>query len=722
MIDKNIQHLVKREAAAIKPTIDAHTLFISNEFQGHLKDLIDVVTEQYSVPIKLRLLHDPLNEITAYTDGREITQNTHNELVFSFENLYNRYMACVGMTMHEVSHILFCNFGESKKAIDVIETGALYGEAPDVDSQEDLDALDEMLDALKIPEYRPIFANLYSQLDNCISDPHDEDKLIERFGGFVENTILMTRESLRMSIVSLEDMMKDDKYQPLSIIFSLVLQFVRFGEIVADDPDAMYSLEPVQKLMQISTALEEARYTDDPVKKFSQINRVLLYLWPYIKEEIDKLEPPQQKQDGDSDEQENDGNGDPQQGSGNGNGQQQSGGGQQQQPSNGQPQQQPGSGQQNAPSQQTVQAVLNQLQQGSQNSGQTAAPQNGKTSAIAKQISREAKKGQQEQAAAGKAAAPSQGNDAMSQNKFDALMDALSQAMAEENVQQNISNAVGSEIRAINQNSTHRGRSVKVVPQIHTTDEDKKLYDSLMADLKGYSKLLQRRMLDALRDLKDGSVAHHRSFGNVFEAREAYRPDQKYYAQKKLPQDLPDMAISILVDHSGSMAGERLQASMKASMLLYDFATNLGIPVCVSGHNTTMKGINYYTYTDYQKVSNSEKYRLAKMVSGSCNRDGMALEIAANQLAKRPEEVKLLIIISDGQPNDTGYGGESAAKDIQSIVRKYRKQGVETIAAAIGSDKEHIKDIYGEGAFLDITDLDKFPKTLTALVKKRIIP
>lgn len=657
MIDKNIQRLVKREAAAIKPKIDADTLFTSQEFYDYLRNLISVVTGRYKIPVKLKLFHEEGNSLTAYTDGRNIVQNTHNELVYDFENLYNRYMACVGMTMHEVSHILFCNFSEDKKAMKAIDQGMLYGTEPEPQTQEEAADLAEMLSALKMPEYRTIFAQIYSELSNCIDDPHDEDKLIEKFHGFVENTILMCREALRMSIRPLEDMMADDSYSELTVMFSVVLQFVRFGEIVANDIDAMYKLEPIQKLMQMSVALEQARYTDNPLVKAEQMNKILLYMWPYIKTELEK-----------------------------------------------------------APEQENVQNILDQLRQGSQNSGQTTAPKRGKTSATAKANTRAAKKGQQLPPSMSQSVQAGLGEQA-----FDTLLNALSQTLAEEAVQQNISDDVGAEISTIDQNSTHCGRKVEVVPQTDVTEGDERLYDSLMHDLTGYSMRLQKQMMRILKDQEDGSVAHHRAFGNRFEPNAAYRPDQRYYAQKKSSQEPVDMAISILVDHSGSMGGERLQASMKASMLLYDFATNVGIPVCVAGHNTTDTGIRYYTYTDFKKVSDNEKYRLAKMVSCSCNRDGMALEIAANRLAGRPEDLKLLIIISDGQPNDIDYGGNGAAEDIKEIVRRYRKDGVEVIAAAIGSDKDHIKAIYGEGHFLDIEDLEKLPKTLANLVKKRIV-
>ena len=79
----------------------------------------------------------------------------------------------------------------------------------------------------------------------------------------------------------------------------------------------------------------------------------------------------------------------------------------------------------------------------------------------------------------------------------------------------------------------------------------------------------------------------------------------------------------------------------------------------------------------------------------------------------------MLIVISDGQPADYGYGGESAEKEMQQICREYRKKGLTIFAAAIGNDKKNIHRIYKEG-FLDISDLSKLPKLMVGLIKKYI--
>ena len=189
------------------------------------------------------------------------------------------------------------------------------------------------------------------------------------------------------------------------------------------------------------------------------------------------------------------------------------------------------------------------------------------------------------------------------------------------------------------------------------------------------------------------------------------------------------MAVSVLVDHSGSMCGHRIETAMKASLLLHSFCTGLNIPVAVAGHNAVSGGggVNYVIYADYEQISGKDKFRAArmaasitKMAANYCNRDGLALKIAADLLARRPEQVRLLMIISDGRPNHDGYGGEEAAKDIRKILRKAKQDGIEVIACAIGDDKENIKAIYGD-SFVDISDLSRLPKTLVNIVKKRII-
>lgn len=700
-MDRNIQRLVRQQASAIKPTITADDLFVSAEYASHIQSLVDTTTGRYSTPIKVTLHHG--GDDTACTNGNKITANTHCDLIYRYTDLENKYMASIGMIMHECAHILFLDFDASEKAVSALENGFFYGDEPKPETQDGQDALADMKDAMSQKEYAPIFTSVYHQILNCVADPHDEDALIAKYGGFVQQAILVIRESLFASATSIEDMeamVKEGKMSKLSMAYGTILEYARFGQLISDNPEKAIKTEIMQKIMEMAKDINLAQYTDNPVVRSGYINSAMLALWPWIREELDQHQSQEnQKSQGDPNGQSGQ-NGDQ--------------GGQ------GQNRQSQGS----SPSERAIQSILDQLKQGASQSGTTQVPEARKASKEAKSRSKQAMKASKDgKNATAAPAAPSPQHDTQSGAKaMERLLSELAENMAARMVQDQVTNQVCDEVRTVNQNSTHKGVPLRIIPQTDVTPQDVQRYNEVMKDISGYSKRLQRRMREALRDLRDGDIAHHKVSGNRFEARAAYRADEKFFARKKQPQDLPDMAISVLGDHSGSMSGTRIDTVMKAAMLIYDFATNLNIPVCVSGHNTFSDGVRYYTYTDFCQVRPSEKYRLAKMEAGGANRDGMAIQIAGSILAKRPEDVKLLFIVSDGQPNHAGYGGEEAAKDIQGIVKKLRKQGVEVIAAAIGSDKEKIKKIYGEGSYLEVDDLAKLPTSLARIVRKKIVP
>ena len=707
-MDRNIQRLVRQQASAIKPTLTADDLFTSKEYASHIQSLVDTTTGRFTVPLKVALHHG--GDDTACTDGDQISANTHCDLIYRYKDLENKYMAAVGMIMHECAHVLFLDFDASKKATSMLENGLFYGE-PNPENQEQQDALDDMKSAMAQTEYTPIFASVYHQILNCVADPHDEDALIAEYGGFVQQAILIIRESLfapAAPIEFMEEKVRKGEMSKLSMAYGVILEYARFGQVIANDPEKAMKTEVMQKLMEMAKDVNLAQYTDDPIVRSGYINSAMLALWPWIREELDNIQKQEQPQ---SDQNDSGGRGD----FGDGQNQQSDPNGQQQSGSQG--------GQNNPPSKDAIQSILDQLKQGANQSGATKAPENRKASKEAKTRTKQAMKAAKSGQSTQNAPQPIPQKDGQAGTQvLDQLLSEVAENMAEQMAQDQVTDQTCDEIQTVNQNSTHKGIPLKVVPQTKVTEWDIKRYNEVMKDIAGYSRRLQRRMREALRDLKDGDVAHHKVSGNRFEARSAYRADERFFARKKQPQDLPDMAISILGDHSGSMFGERIDAVMKAAMLIYDFATKLNIPVCVSGHSTNGGNVYYYTYTDFRQVSPSEKYRLAKMEAGGANRDGMAIQIAGNLLAKRPEDIKLLFIISDGRPNHSSYGGDEAAKDIQGIVRKLRKQGVEVIAAAIGDDKDRIKDIYGAGSYLDIDDLAKLPTSLARIVRKKMIP
>lgn len=303
------------------------------------------------------------------------------------------------------------------------------------------------------------------------------------------------------------------------------------------------------------------------------------------------------------------------------------------------------------------------------------------------------------------------------------LADEMSHQRMEEAVEEQLTSDALVEIHAANQTSSHIGLPLRVVRMKNIRESTKNKYNRIMQEVGPVSQRLQKRIANIIADMREGGINRRKHFGRIIEARKSYRVDGAFFANKKLPQELPDMAIAVLIDQSGSMSGKRIETATKAAILLDDFATGLNIPIMIAGHNTDNlpgPGTSLYLYSLFDRVTKNDSYRIADMSTGGANRDGMAINAVMAMLAKRPEEFKILIIISDGQPNDYEYGGDLAEKDIQEIVCLAKHKGIQTFAAAIGSDKERIQRIYGDG-FIDVSDLPALPKVLAHLISKRLI-
>ena len=726
--DPAIRAKVRKLALDKKSKLTARDVLMSEELKSYLSSLAVSMGNGAGETTTIIVDDGGPDAPSGYTNGTRMYLNCTSHKLDYFDNLEGKFLGFMGTFFHEKAHDLFNDFNEFRNAMRYIDSGHFYGEKPqNMNAKQEADWTD-MEDALQAPHTRQIFQTVFKDLDNIIADRHDEDSLIDAYGAFVGESLYLSRQAKQADADFFESevhKVNTGEQDELVFMTNNMFQLCLFDEVLArsqktvETSDYWQSIEKIQEHARIACA------TDDISRRFSEMNWMLLYFWPYIRNAIQKLQDQKNQQQGSSATQQNPN------GSGSGNDQNQNtqgNQGSQLQSGQGGNNQQPTS----SISADDVQQLLNALNKGTGNLGSNPAPQNQHSSDIAitrRANERNGKVPEKNQAGAKAAtdAMSKQGKEAVYQ-ALNSITSEIAQNQAEDELEGEASAVLVDAVTAVNDAGSHKGIKINTDRVLGVTASDVNNYNMIMEELKPVSRRLQKQMLDALRDLKDGYVQRHKQFGRTIIPSDAYRPDQRFFANKKLPQDLPDMALSVLVDHSGSMGGNRIESAMKASLLLHDFCTGLNIPIAVAGHNAE-RGVcvNYYIYADYEQISNKDRYRaarmaaaLTKMRANNCNRDGAALTISAKLLEKRQEEVRLLIIISDGRPNDEGYGGEEAAKDIQNIVKQCKQRGIEVLACAIGDDKENIAAIYGD-SFIDITDLSKLPKTLVDIVKKRII-
>ena len=244
-------------------------------------------------------------------------------------------------------------------------------------------------------------------------------------------------------------------------------------------------------------------------------------------------------------------------------------------------------------------------------------------------------------------------------------------------------------------------------------------YQKVAPPLLLISKRLQKQISQILKDYKEGGKLDNLPMGKRINVRNAVRNDGRLFYKLKLPNDRIDIAVAVLNDESGSMSSrDRITYARSASIILHDFCKGLDIPVAIYGH-TEEDDVELYAYAEFDSIDNKDHYRLMDMSARCGNRDGAALHYVAERLMTRPEAIKLLIIISDGQPAADNYYGTAAEADLRGIKKEYASKGIKIFAAAIGDDKENIQRIYQDG-FLDITRLERLPVNLGKLVIQQI--
>ena len=299
------------------------------------------------------------------------------------------------------------------------------------------------------------------------------------------------------------------------------------------------------------------------------------------------------------------------------------------------------------------------------------------------------------------------------------IMTQLAEDAAYASYEQELSEELQAESDKIRYGNAHRGVHVNVNRMGYVDPVYMAAYQKVAPPLLLISKRLQKQVSQILKDYKEGGKLDNLPMGKRINVRNAVRNDGRLFYKLKLPNDRTDIAVAILNDESGSMSSaNRITYARSASIILHDFCKGLDIPVAIYGH-TEFDDVELYAYAEFDSIDNKDQYRLMDMSARSNNRDGAALRYVAERLMTRPEAIKLLIVISDGQPWARKYNGTEAEADLRGIKKEYSAKGIQMFAAAIGSDKPDIQRIYGDG-FLDITNLEKLPVNLGRLIIQKV--
>lgn len=247
----------------------------------------------------------------------------------------------------------------------------------------------------------------------------------------------------------------------------------------------------------------------------------------------------------------------------------------------------------------------------------------------------------------------------------------------------------------------------------------------IKATIRKVSQVLDKRDYDETENgFMIGSQVDINSVGK--------RTDGAIFKRNIIPDNSPDVVFSIMIDQSGSMCGDKIEKAREMAVIFNEICNGLNVPTRIVGH-TTYDGIDVYNYRNFE-TNVEEGYTLAGIDASGGNIDTVVLAGLAEELLKRQEQSKVLIVISDGLP--CGYGGDESdykgtplKSDLRSEdyevallnaeVRYYNKKGLKVIGVSI-DEYEDIKRIYEDGT-VDCTNLERLPVEMVKIFKKYVL-
>ena len=242
--------------------------------------------------------------------------------------------------------------------------------------------------------------------------------------------------------------------------------------------------------------------------------------------------------------------------------------------------------------------------------------------------------------------------------------------------------------------------------------------DAFLNNNRSLFKKVGREIENHLKsDMRTGS--NKRKFsGKKFRAEKLVNRDYRYFENTATKRDIPETAVGILIDQSGSMYGEQIRCATYAAMGMYKTLAELEhFDVAVYGHTSTYDEVIINRYIDFGFKPKDPIKVLAGIYSDGGNIDEVAVTALGERLKSQMVDKKIMIIISDGLPHSMIGHAETRLRD---LVKEYVKGGFNVFVAALGSDKANIDKVYENVSFIDITDPSELPTNMLRAIKRTI--
>lgn len=748
--------------------------FTSRILAGHYEDVAAAQSKRYRYDrrVRVNIYWNPKDNNAASTNNTNIVINAGHPCVTKIRGRMDRYEMVSGLFAHELGHVLYTDFLAKQTYLNYLEKFKWYPAPPDLKTPQDAANERDFWEYVKLDNRNMEFAMLIASfIANVLEDGYIENRILFEFPGTLGYHLSVMRDhqykdmSTVTQLIERED---DGSSHIFHSILQIMLSYALYGEIKYDDTPL--SDERIQTVFQLIPQLDEAVTTSSAKARWKIVSLILVRCWHHIEDYIELCKKQQDNataSGGTSSSSEilsgllqtiagasaeGTGSGTPVVGSEVPMGvpahaaararthelarKNQSGTDEEKSDEYGEHganSNESGSDVASEnPSEEAMDSGQTDSGDASESDGSDAvgAPLDGPNGSSGKQETTDKEGGRIPFHQTDSVSTPVGGEceydddykrelNKHAASDIERMLEQMAEKAACKQLENERLRELNEAAQSISYGDIHSGVSVKIHRIAQVDEELQDQYDEISGPLLSISKQLQRSLVQKLKDQQRGGKQTGLVMGRRLDAHALCRNDGKVFYKNNLPNEIPKISVGLLLDESGSMCcGDRSTYARAAAIILYDFCHALNIPIMVYGHSAGWgSDVDLYSYAEFDSIDKDDKYRMMDISARSSNRDGAALRFVAEQLSKRTEDVRILMLVSDGQPAASGYSGTAAEEDLRGIKQEYKRKGILFVAAAIGDDKQNIERIYGD-SFLDITDLNQLPVKLTAVIKR----
>ncbi len=271
--------------------------------------------------------------------------------------------------------------------------------------------------------------------------------------------------------------------------------------------------------------------------------------------------------------------------------------------------------------------------------------------------------------------------------------------------------------------TVYERRQTKGDPEL--VDDILKEYKPVAYQIKRIIDMLAPEGVQRVRNMEDGDeIDINAAVDAMIAIRMGEHPNPRITMRNVINKR--DVAVSVLLDLSESTndpveGADKtvLELTREAATLLATAINGIGDPFAIHGFASDGRhDVQYYRFKDFnQPFDDIVKARLAGMKGGLSTRMGAAIRHAGSHLLRQPEQRKLLLLVTDGEPSDVDERDPQHLRwDTRKAVEELATCGVLSYCLTLDPNADsYVKRIFGASNYTVVDHVQRLPEKLPTL-------